>query len=210
MGRGAHAPPIGPRCASTGQHPTPTAQLTRSFMSTGCLTPPINTGSRDSTDFASNSRSPHARNPQKPRNTGVLLSLPATNAGASHAVLVGNQAQRPWAWTPHDPQTPASPPQPNAPVHHTLSNPTSPQRPRATSPDITHSRVRERWRTTAQSPSPTPPSNPPHLGATNHEKQKGGRHRHAMVPPTHCVRNGSRKAQASLRATSSSASPRWI
>lgn len=134
MGRGAHAPPIGPRCASTGQHPTPTAQLTRSFMSTGCLTPPINTGSRDSTDFASNSRSPHARNPQKPRNTGVLLSLPATNAGASHAVLVGNQAQRPWAWTPHDPQTPASPPQPNAPVHHTLSNPTSPQRPRATSP----------------------------------------------------------------------------
>ena len=124
MGRGAHAPPIGPRCASTGQHHTPTAQLTRSFMSTGCLTPPINTGSRDSTDFASNSRSPHARNPQKPRNTGVLLSLPATNAGASHAVLVGNQAQRPWAWTPHDPQTPASLPQPNAPEQPAPTSPT--------------------------------------------------------------------------------------
>ena len=42
-----------------------------------------------------------------------------------------------------------------------------------------------------------------------HDRRVGGTST-ALMPPTRYVRSDSRKAQASLGATSSSASPRWI
>ena len=99
--------------------------------------------------------------------------------------------QRPGA--PHSQQPNVTPTPPsNQPRHHPL----------------TRSRTLAHHGSITQPDSPKQPT--PNLDTTSHEKQKGGRHRRAMVPPTRCVRIGSRKAQASLGATSSSASPRWI